>query len=142
MKKSSYADTVRQCFAVHIAVVLSLLCLSGCGGSGADLPETYEVKGKVVQADGNAMSGGLIEFQSTTGPAVTINGEIQQDGTFTLATMFDEERLPGALPGTYRVVIMPMMSDHAEEQHNFEPITVPQTYEVKADAANDFTIKL
>ena len=56
--------------------------------------------------------------------------------------MMEGERLPGAIPGTYRVVIMPMMSDQAEEQHIIEPITVPQMYEVKSDGANDFTIEL
>lgn len=128
--------------AAWAAAILGLLGPSGCGGSGADLPETYQVTGKILQEDGSPMNGGLVEFQATTGAPVTTNGEIQPDGTFTLTTMIEEKKLPGAVPGTYRVVIIPLMSDQAEQQHAFEPMTVPQTYDVKSDGANEFTIEL
>jgi len=142
MKKPFPAGIRRLNYVASMAVLLGLASQSGCGGSAAPLPETYPATGKVLQADGTAMTGGLVEFQSTAGPAATTNGEIQPDGTFTLFTMVEGERLAGAIPGTYRVTIMPMMSDQAEEQHLVEPISPPQTYEVKADGPNEFTIEL
>ncbi len=147
MKNSTSAGAVRYRAVAWGAVawglaIPALIGPSGCGGSGGDLPETYAVTGKILQADGSPMNGGLVEFQAAAGPPVTTNGEIQQDGTFALATLVEGKRLPGALPGTYRVTIMPMMSDQAEEQHTFEPIAVPQTYDVTSDGANEFTIEL
>jgi len=142
MKSSTYAGAGRYGAGAFGILFLTLLCQTGCGKPAPDLPDTYAVTGKVLQADGKAMSGGLIEFQSTVDPPVTTNGVIQQDGTFSLSTMVEGEKLPGAIPGTYRVVIMPPMSDQPEEQHSFEPISVSQTYEVKSEGTNEFTIEL
>ena len=62
--------------------------LAGCGKSDS-LPvlKVYDVKGKVLLADGKPLSGGWIYFVSKAGDLpVTPSGAIGPDGTFSLVT--------------------------------------------------------
>ncbi len=75
--------------------------LSGCRGSDS-LPSlaVYEVKGKVVLADGKPLTGGFISFVPKAGLPVTPGGAIGPDGTFSLVRGGSGE---GAPPGDYKV---------------------------------------
>ncbi len=72
----------------------------GCGHSNS-LPSypVYEVKGKVVLADGKPLSGGWISFVPKGDLPVVPSGEIGPDGTFSLATGSGQ----GAPPGEYKI---------------------------------------
>ena len=75
--------------------------LTGCGHSDS-LPvlEVYQVKGKVLLADGKPLSGGWISFVPKGDLAVTPSGEIGPDGSFSIATGGSGD---GAPPGEYKV---------------------------------------
>jgi hypothetical protein len=75
----------------------------GCGESRPSIGHVYEVKGKVVLPDGKPLSRGRIYFVRTDG-ALSSNGTIGTDGTFSLTTGSDGE---GAPPGEYKVRIEP-----------------------------------
>ena len=78
--------------------------LAGCGKSDS-LPvlEVYDVKGKVLLADGKPLDGGSIYFVSKAGDLpVTPSGVIGPDGTFSLVTGGSGD---GAPPGEYKVRI-------------------------------------
>ena len=77
--------------------------LAGCGKSDS-LPvlQVYDVKGKVLLADGKPLSGGQIYFVPNGDLALTPSGVIGPDGTFSLVTGGSGD---GAPPGEYKVRI-------------------------------------
>jgi hypothetical protein len=77
--------------------------VAGCGKSDS-LPvlQVYDVKGKVLLADGKPLSGGQIYFVPKGDLPITPSGEIGPDGTFSLVTGGSGE---GAPPGEYKVRI-------------------------------------
>ncbi|MGO9462995.1 MAG: carboxypeptidase-like regulatory domain-containing protein [Isosphaeraceae bacterium] len=96
------ADRSRRCIRVIRGLfVAGSLGLTGCGGSDSlpSLP-VYEVKGKVVLADGKPLTGGFISFVPRGDLPVTPGGAIGPDGTFSLVTGGSGE---GAPPGDYKV---------------------------------------
>jgi hypothetical protein len=96
------ARSARRIVGLGLAFLASL---SGCGNSGA--PQrlaVYEVKGKVLLANGKPLSGGDIDFVSATGTSLTPEGKIGPDETFSLTSGYSGE---GAPPGDYKVRIEP-----------------------------------
>jgi hypothetical protein len=79
--------------------------VAGCGDSSGAPPvlTVYEVKGKVLLADGKPLDAGRIYFVHANG-ATTSDGKIGADGSFSLATGNSGE---GAPAGDYRVRIEP-----------------------------------
>jgi hypothetical protein len=75
--------------------------LAGCRNSDS-LPalRVYEVKGKVLLADGKPLTGGLVSFVPKGDLSVTPSGVIGVDGTFSLVTGGSGD---GAPPGEYKV---------------------------------------
>jgi len=82
-------------------IVAGCVGLAGCRNSES-LPalRVYEVKGKVLLADGKPLSGGLVTFVPKGDLPVTPSGVIQSDGTFSLVTGGSGD---GAPPGDYKV---------------------------------------
>lgn len=86
--------------------VAALLGVAGCGGVSVGAPallKVYEVKGKVLRPDGQALSGGQIYFVPKEGSQIP-SGQIGRDGTFSLSTGPSGE---GAPEGEYKVRIEP-----------------------------------
>jgi hypothetical protein len=124
-------------------LVLGLALLLGPGAGchpPATHPKTYAAKGKVVYKDGRPMDGGFIEFRGISDAMLRANGDIQPDGSFTLLTPTERERLPGAQPGEYAVMIIPKQEGDQTQQTMLPPINVPGTYKIKPEENNDFTI--
>jgi hypothetical protein len=93
----------RVTYSLSGLIVAVCAGLAGCGKSDA-LPvlQVYDVKGKVLLADGKPLSGGQIYFMPKGDLAITPSGVIGPDGTFSLVTGGSGE---GAPPGEYRVRI-------------------------------------
>jgi hypothetical protein len=88
----------------RLALAGTLTGGAGCGDSGAPASvSVYEVRGQVLLADGKPLSGGHIYFVPRDG-AVTSEGSIGPDGTFSLVTANSGE---GAPPGDYKVRVEP-----------------------------------
>ena len=95
-----------------IALLIGLIsaATAGCGSSQqAAGPETVPFSGKVVFAKGgknvaslNSRSG-KVEFLSIDHPNVRAYGAIEEDGSFEMATRFEESGKPGVVPGKHRV---------------------------------------
>jgi hypothetical protein len=84
-------------------VLAASAALAGCSRSDA-LPtyQVYDVKGKVLLADGTPLSGGLITFVPKGELPVAPSGEIGPDGTFSIVTGGSGQ---GAPAGEYKVRI-------------------------------------
>jgi hypothetical protein len=121
-------------------LIVGLAGSLGCGGPEPTMPATYPVTGKVVSEDGKPMTGGVISFQSIADPSLTMSGDIQFDGTFTLRTFQGDTQVPGIPPGDYQVSVMPLAGDQATSPP-VEPILLPKKYTVKP-GENNFTITL
>ncbi len=111
---------------------LALMILLGCRG-GAAMPKTYPAGGKVSFKGGGPVSGGLVQFGSLSDTTVTLTGDIQSDGTFTLKSLKGRQWADGAIPGTYRVFVVPGTDKAAE------PVNLPDAQTVK-EGKNQFDL--
>jgi hypothetical protein len=119
-----------------VLLALSLFVTAGCS-SAKKLPAVYPVEGKVVYKKGEPLTGGSVSFQSQTDSTFACSAEIQPDGSFTLWTVADKQRVKGAPPGKYNVTVVPAMG----ADHSIQPITVAKPFEVEAKE-NRYTITL
>jgi hypothetical protein len=90
--------------------VIGAVFMAGCGHkfNTAPPPKVYPVKGKVLLASGEPVSGGIITFNPKTTLGAEASGEIGKDGSFQLTTFVKND---GALPGSYTVSINPYFKD-------------------------------
>jgi hypothetical protein len=124
------------------SLVAIVLCFVGCGEPQPPV-KVFPASGKVLRRDGQPVGGGLVEFRSQEDPTLTINGVIQQDGTFTLKTLSEGHSFVGAAAGAYSVTVLAEPShDPSIVQPVVEPIVLKESFTVQAADSNDFTIKL
>lgn len=109
----------------------------GCGSHEPAPPSTYPVGGKVRYKDGRPFRGGTIQFLSTVEPTLTMTGEVAEDGTFQVETLFHGKRFPGAVAGRCQVLVSPRITENKPVQI-YRP---PQTYTVKEES-NSFVIEV
>jgi len=92
-----------------VFLALAAACIFACGCSqGYSGPPTVPVRGRVVFADGGDVKAladrqCAVVFNSLDEPDVTAYGEIEEDGTFTPATVKERRSRPGAIAGTHQV---------------------------------------
>jgi hypothetical protein len=129
-------DGARFRLVVVLVVAGVTLGADSCTTSGRPMPRTYAVKGKVVFPDGKPMPGGMVQLQSSIDPSMTTTGSIQEDGTFSLTTLFENKKLNGAIEGPHTVTVIPPMGP----DQSAVPITLPEPITVKPEDSNNFTI--
>jgi hypothetical protein len=119
-----------------LALLLALLL--GCGGGG---PRTYPVKGKLVfdKGDVKLLSGSTLICQQQQDPFFQAHGDINEDGSFELATRAKGAILPGAVEGTYRAWIN-FSSENGSEEQQFRKIGIDPTF--LSGTASDLTFKV
>jgi len=93
-----------------IVVVLSLsTVLLGCSKTEqATGPKTVPLRGKLIFTKGGDAKSiynrqGRIELESVEQPTIHAMGSIEEDGSFTVATVTSDGSSPGAVPGNHRV---------------------------------------
>jgi hypothetical protein len=88
------------------AWVLFVLAVSGCNSG------RYSVTGKITYEDGSPVEAGtVIAEASVDGKIVAVQANIERDGSFRLGA---DKPGDGALPGNYRVLIMPVALGDSE----------------------------
>lgn len=99
---------------LRILVVLFLFAVSSGCGSGRST-----VTGRVAYEDGSPLEAGIVIGEATVdGKVVGVQGNITRDGTFSWGA--DQEG-DGALPGNYRVVVMPVALGDSELAEGKQP---------------------
>jgi hypothetical protein len=98
--------------------------LTGCWGSNS-LPSftVYEVKGKVVLANGKPLPGGFISFVPTGELPVTPSGVIGPDGTFALVTGGSGQ---GAPAGDYKIRVEAPEFQQVDPRSRKRPLIPPK----------------
>jgi hypothetical protein len=103
----------------------AMAALAGCGRSDS-LPsyQVYEVKGKVLLADGKPLGGGWITFVPKGDLLVTPSAVIDSDGGFSLSTGGSGD---GAPAGDYKVRVEAPQLQQAAPKSRKKPL-FPQKY--------------
>ena len=121
------------------AAALVVLAAAGCGGPEG--PATHPAGGRVVYAGGAPMPGGMVQFLPQGGGDSTL-GAVGKDGAFTLFTLADGKKFPGAVAGNYRVTVLPPLGSGSAGQAAPRPMTLSGMYTVRPEGGNDFTLVL
>jgi hypothetical protein len=79
-----------------------LAAMAGCGNHYSR--RTYEVRGKVLLANEQPLTGGVVHFEPTSEVPHVADGPIRSDGSFSLSTPNVGE---GAAAGEYKVWFEP-----------------------------------
>jgi hypothetical protein len=132
---------MKRMVGTHVAVALLAGVIGAAGCSSAPPnppPKTYPAKGQVIsRATGKPLTGGLVEFTTTGNQPVSVQGEIKPDGSFTVVTLHDKQRVDGAPEGSYRVSVVPPQTDKQEPGIPLELVV-----QVKPEGPNDFKIEV
>jgi len=95
------------------ALLFLLLAVSGCGSG------RYPVTGRVSYEDGSPVEGGTVIGEATVNDKVVgVQGNIEKDGTFSWGA---DKPGQGALPGMYRVLVMPVALGDSEMAEGKRP---------------------
>jgi len=95
------------------AATAALVSAWGCRGSNGALDvTTYEVKGRVVLADGKPLTRGRVVFIPDDETGHEAAGQLGADGGFSLTTARPDD---GAAPGRYKVKIEPAPPANAKK---------------------------
>src|SRR6478735_4831142 len=82
------------------------MLFTGCGSG------RYPVTGRVTYEDGSPVEAGTVIGEATVdGKAVGVQGNIEKDGTFSWGA---DRAGDGALPGNYKVAVMPVALGDAD----------------------------
>jgi hypothetical protein len=105
--------------------------LVGCSDSGKSggLPATYPVTGKVVDANGNPLKGGTVQFDAGKGADLSVLGVIGADGTYTVKTFRDKQEADGAPEGEYQVTVTFLLGGTNAPP---APVTLTSRFKVEA----------
>jgi hypothetical protein len=68
-------------------------------------PATFPATGTVKFTNGQPFPGGILSLTSTADPRQVMEAPINDDGTFALSMVFDNQRVEGAQAGTYDVLV-------------------------------------
>jgi hypothetical protein len=103
---------MRFCHVLAVLAALVMGLVAGCGTtqSSEDGPPTEPVRGKIVFTKGGDVKSlydkqARVEFQSIDQPGVRAVGAVEEDGSFTVATITPEGGSPGAVSGSHRVAL-------------------------------------
>lgn len=100
--------------AIDPRLAAALLVAAGCSGG----PTTYPVTGRIVYERGDVrlLAGSSVICQNQEQPLIEGRGDIKEDGTFELQTVWKGRILPGLVPGPYRAWISLTSEDGGEER--------------------------
>lgn len=131
------------------ARTLALAALALAAGCGGAEPRTHPASGRVVFADGTAVTSGVVEF-APVGGGPAARGKIGPDGRFELETGGRR----GAVAGEHQVAVVQMIltdghPDHVRKGHQLRLVhgrhrrfeTSKLSREVKA-GGNEFVLEV
>ena len=121
---------------LFLLLTVTCLALAGCRGSSTPriITGLQPAHGKVLDAEGKPVAGGVITFSGSGKPGSIVKGEIGKDGTFTLSTYNGPTGETGVTVTATPYAVFIRLADGTNYQ-------LKKTYLVK-EGDNDFTIQL
>jgi hypothetical protein len=121
----------------RLAVIGTLVLVFGVGCGGGKEYQFHPAHGRVLGKDGKPLAGGRIQMYLPDDPNFLVEGDVQNDGSFTLRThvVKPEKTAQGAPEGEYRVSITPSIGNAPGPQ-----LSVNEPCTIKA-GDNDLTIR-
>jgi hypothetical protein len=117
------------------AALAALLCF-GCGPrNNPTIEKTVPVRGTVVLASGKPIRGGRVTFRPTDPTKGEAWAMLSKEGRFELGTYKKDD---GAMPGTYKVLVEPLIYDQRGNLRPDKSLAIPTKY-ASADAS-DLTV--
>jgi hypothetical protein len=100
----------------RVFVVLFLLVLAGCTKSLPPEPPLNPVRGKVTQANGQPLPGGVVHLtpKNKTSGCIPAHGFIQNDGSFSIRCYTSKD---GAVAGGYLVSLESRTKDPIPDKY-------------------------
>lgn len=116
--KVAHAMAGSRLLACLFVCVLAL----GCGKSAPEL-ETWPVHGRVVDQKGRPVANGAVRFIDDLDAKLNMAGDTDDDGKYSMRSFRDGHIYEGAVPGTYRVVVICGLASRYElpEPYTVEP---------------------
>ncbi len=124
-RNSDQAGPWRRRLWLHLFVVV-FAGGGGCRGTAAPQRETFGVSGHVNVRPGEPASDGLVEFKSRLEPGLMTVGQIQSDGSFSLATRVAGQALAGAIAGLHDVRVSVTLADPQGVQGIPKTFVIPE----------------
>jgi hypothetical protein len=122
----------------HVPSLIALVLLvAGCSSEVSEPPPTFAVSGKVYDATGKPLTGGIVQFISPAQPALNMSSLIAADGAYTLTTLHENNNVHGAIAGDCQVLVtLPFAEGEIPRT-----IVLPQPIRIAA-AANAVDVRL
>jgi hypothetical protein len=123
--------------SLGFVVLLPALAVIGCGPPRVEQVATVPVKGKVVLANGRAVTAGRVTFAAKEANVGGVEpfGDLKKDGTFDLMT-----QKPGDGAPVGRYVVWIDLVDYRNPPKKFESSPVPAKY--RASATSDLVAEV
>lgn len=124
-----------------LTALLLFACLAGCAAKAPppNLPTVHKVTGKVLdKSTKQPITEGAVQFESLAEQGRVGLADIGPDGTFTMTTFVDNQRLEGLVAGPQRATFLPRTT---QDQSAKGPVTLNETFEVKA-GDNEFILEV
>lgn len=126
---------------VPTTAVLIVFLHCGCSPStSTPAVKTVAVTGKVLDASGKPVSGGMLSLRSTTNADQVASAVVDDSGTFALKAVVGDKQVDGALPGEYKVMYAPDSVDQTSSSSEL-PVDLKKTYNIK-EGQTELEIKL
>lgn len=126
---------------VLLVTSLGFLALSGCGPADtAPAVKTIPVTGKVLDADGKPVSGGMLSLRDVKNAEQVASSMVDDDGAFKLKAVVGDKQVEGALAGEYTVLYAPDSVDQTSKANGL-PVTLKKKYSIK-EGQEELEIKL
>lgn len=123
----------------RLALVCSclLLLVSGCQNGGSQPKvEVFPVTGKVLDAKGQPVNGGMLSLRCVSNPEQVCSAVVNPEGNFKLMTVVGDKRVEGGQAGEYKVMYAPDTISQTEL-----PVDLKATCKL-APGQGDLVIKL
>ena len=127
-----------------LLLLISVVCVAGCGGSDLKELEVAYVEGKVT-LDGTALDSGRIFFYPTSDDTRSgvigkpAQGIVASDGSYELTTYHSGD---GAVVGTHRVTVMEESKETAPDADTKQIGFLKGTVTVSAGKTNTIDVNL
>lgn len=119
-----------------VFLCIFMLSLASCQRPTPPVVVTYKTTGAVTYTDGTPVAKAIVQFASEANPGLNMSATTNEDGTFELKTLHENDNLDGAIAGPCSVMVTLPITGPIPTTLNLK-----KKYEI-TEGDNHFDIKL